>query len=118
MKQREDDFAIRREPLKSLSDEALKERFFELADKIVDPLITLAYRHTTKSIERSVLLRMGISSIDATRVVDLLHEHGWLKKGAGHCVYKLAKAKNISLNEAVEALLEGDGVNEIKRLFV
>ena len=36
---REDDFEERRSHLKDLSDEELKERFWELTEKLVDPLI-------------------------------------------------------------------------------
>jgi D-ornithine 4,5-aminomutase subunit alpha len=55
MKERIDDYQNRREHLKNMSDQELKAYFLELSDKIVDPLLDLAYNHTSKSIERSVL---------------------------------------------------------------
>jgi len=55
---RDDDFNSRREELKNLSDAELKSKFWDLADKIVVPLIDLAKKNTSPSIERSVLLRM------------------------------------------------------------
>jgi D-ornithine 4,5-aminomutase subunit alpha len=39
---REDDFTQRRKHLANLSDEELKQRFWELAEKSVEPLLELA----------------------------------------------------------------------------
>ena len=61
-KVREDDYLKRREHLKDLSDQELKERFWQLAEQAVKPLVDLAYKNTSPAIERSVLLRMGFSS--------------------------------------------------------
>src|SRR6056297_4116586 len=91
---REDDFEERRSHLKDLSDEELKERFWELSEKIVDPLIDLAKTHTSASIERSVLLRMGFNSVDAKAIVNQIMNANLLSKGAGHVVYKLAEREN------------------------
>ena len=60
---RPDDFQERRKHLEGLSEEELEKRFWDLAEKIVDPLLELAYKNTSPSIERSVLLSMGFSSI-------------------------------------------------------
>ena len=62
---RPDDFDTRRAHLRDLSDEELHARFWVLADRIVAPLVDEARTHTTPSIERSVLLRMGLSSVEA-----------------------------------------------------
>ncbi len=62
---RTDNFEERRGHLKNLTDDELKGRFWELAEEIVEPLVDLAKKNTTPSIERSVLLRMGFSSIEA-----------------------------------------------------
>lgn len=67
--ERKDDFQKRREHLADLSDQELKERFWDLADQIVDPLADLAKTHTSPSIERSVLIRMGFNSLDAKAIV-------------------------------------------------
>lgn len=55
MKERIDDYETRRLHLKELSDEDLRLYFLELSEKIVNPLIEMAYKNTSKSIERSVL---------------------------------------------------------------
>lgn len=117
MKERRDDFSIRREHLKNMSDEQLKAYFLELSDKLVDPLLKLAYTNTSKSIERSVLLRMGVSSIDAKVIVDKLDEKDLLRKGAGHCLFILSKDKNISLDEAAKLILEDDGLEYVLEYF-
>ena len=45
--ERADDFERRRAHLKNLSDEALKDRFWDLADQIVAPLVEEARTHTS-----------------------------------------------------------------------
>lgn len=110
---REDDFEIRSKHLKQMSDEELDAYFWKLAEKIVDPLIELAYYHTSPSIERSVLLRMGFSSIEAKEIVNKIEEKGLLPKGAGNIVLKVAKrvkkdyliaGKSIANGEYLEVL--------------
>ncbi|MCF8001124.1 MAG: ornithine aminomutase subunit alpha [Halanaerobiales bacterium] len=96
---REDDFEERRDHLKDLSDEELKEKFWELTEKIVDPLIDLSKTHTSASIERSVLLRMGFNSIDAKAIVNQVIKADLLGKGAGHVVYKLAQKEDRDIKE-------------------
>jgi len=107
-KEREDDFAKRRQHLQTLSDEELHARFWSLVNQIVEPLIEEARSHTTPAIERSVLLRMGFSSIEAKALVDRMHERNLLGHGAGRLVLELAKAKGLSVRVAGEALLAGD----------
>jgi len=114
---RKDDFNERRKHLAHLSDEELEQRFWELAEKIVDPLIDLAYKNTSPSIERSVLLRMGFSSIEAKAIVDGAIDRGLLGKGAGHLVYKLAKEKNMDIREAGLKLANGEMWDEVVALF-
>jgi len=114
---REDDFAERRQKIASLSDEELYRRFWELTGQVVDPLLELGKKNTTPSIERSVLLRMGISSLDAKPIVEGCIDRGLMGKGAGHVVFKLARAKNISLREAGAMLAEGKGWDEAEALF-
>ena len=105
--ERPDDFDQRREKLRAMSDEDLHARFWNLVEKIVDPLVEEARTHTTPSIERSVLLRMGFSSIEARALVDRMLEMQLLGHGAGRLVLELAKGKRISVREAGAALLEG-----------
>ncbi len=114
---RADDFQERRKHLANLTDEELYQRFWKLTEQVVDPLLELGKKNTTPSIERSVLLRMGISSLDAKPVVEGCMDRGLMGKGAGHVVYKLAKAKNISIKEAGSMLAEGKGWDEAVALF-
>ena len=117
MKERIDDFSTRREHLKNLSDQELKAYFLELADKLVDPLLDLAYNHTSKSIERSILLRMGFSSIEAKAITEIISENNLLSKGAGQCVYLLAQKEQITIHEAGLKLQNGDGIDYLMEKF-
>jgi D-ornithine 4,5-aminomutase subunit alpha len=112
---RPDDFAARRARLRALSDEELHGYFWTLAEKLVAPLIEEARTHTTPSIERSVLLRMGFSSLEAKPLVEGMGARGLLARGAGRLVLKLAQAKGISVREAGSALLAGRYWEELGR---
>lgn len=105
--ERTDDFEARRKHLRGLSDEELHARFWMLVDQIVAPLIEEARTHTSPSIERSVLLRMGFSSIEAKALVNRLIKHDQLGHGAGRVILELAKSKGIPVREAGAGLLEG-----------
>ncbi len=112
--ERPDDFEVRRAHLKSMSDEELHAYFWELVDQIVAPLIEEARTHTSPAIERSVLLRMGFSSIESRQLVDQQRKHGLLGHGVGHLILELARTKGISVREAGEALLQGEHWQELK----
>ena len=60
---REDTYLKVRGHLAELTDEQLEARFWELAQRVVDPMVELARTHTSPSIERSVLMRMGVDSL-------------------------------------------------------
>ena len=107
LSERPDDFEQRRGHLREMTDDELHAHFWRLVDQIVAPLIEEARRHTTPAIERSVLLRMGFSSIEAKDLVDLLVERGALGRGAGRLLLEVAKAKGITPREAGAALREG-----------
>jgi len=113
--ERVDDFATRRRHLQQMSDAELHGYFWSLAQKIVAPLIEEARTHTTPSIERSVLLRMGFSSIEAKNLIEQMGKHHLLGHGAGHLVLTLAKAKGLSVRAAGEALLAGHHWKELGR---
>ena len=117
MQERKDDFQDRRQHLKNMSDQELRTYFLELSDKIVDPLLDLAYKHTSKSIERSILLRMGFSSIEAKAIVDHISEHNLLSKGAGHCVYVVSKNKGLGIHEAGLKIQENEYIEYLKEYF-
>ena len=113
--ERPDDFDIRRAHLRNLSDEALHSYFWELVDKITEPLVEEARTHTTPSIERSVLLRMGFSSLEAKTLVERMQKRELLAHGAGRIVLELARSKRISISEAGTALLAGRYWDELPR---
>lgn len=110
-------FEEARAHLADLSDEELKQRFWELTDKIVDPLIELGKTNTTPSIERSVLLRMGFSSVEATAIVDQALKQNLIGKGAGHIVYRIAKENDLTIREAGLALGEGEYWKQVNDSF-
>lgn len=125
---REDDFELRREHLKSLSDDELKERFFMLSEVVTDPLIELAKNSTTPSIKRSVLLRMGFSSIEAKEIVERIIDAGLMGKGAGNVVLRVSEklgtyylttgremAEGLHMDLAIEAFRGGLGNGSQKR---
>lgn len=114
---RSDDYLERRKHLENLSDKELYDRFWKMTEQVVDPLLELGKNNTTPSIERSVLLRMGISSLDAKPIVEGCIDRGLIGKGAGHVVYKLAKARGISIKEAADMLASGNGWDEAVALF-
>ena len=113
--ERADDFSSRRARLRAMSDAELHAYFWSLAEKLVAPLIEEARAHTTPSIERSVLLRMGFSSVEVKMLVDRMGERGLLGHGAGRQLFELAKAKKISVRDAGAALLAGRYWEELPR---
>jgi len=103
-------FEKRRAELHQLSDEQLKARFWELCNQVVDPIVDLARNHTSPSIERSVLLRMGIDSVSSHGVVDRIYEAGLLGKGAGNVLLKLSQKTGKPVREAAAAILEDKNI--------
>ncbi len=114
---RTDDFESRREHLKGLSDEQLKERFWELARQLTDPLLSMGKEYTSPSIERSVLLRMGFSSLEAAALVKGCLEQGLLGHGAGHVVYKMSRSWGLPIRETGLKLLAGEHWEEAQAAF-
>jgi len=96
----------RREELKQMTDEQLKTYFWELCDRLVDPLVDLARTHTSPSIERAVLLRMGVDSLSSQGVVKRIYQAGLLGKGAGHVLLQLAEKRGTDIKGAAAAILE------------
>ena len=97
---RSDDYEARRKALADLSDDALRARFWELTDALVEPLLQAGYGNTSPAVERSVLLRMGFSSVEAGGIVSGCLESGLLGHGAGNVVYRLANARGIGIRAA------------------
>lgn len=114
---REDDFAKRRQHLADLSDAQLKDKFWSLIEEIVDPLLDLAKTHTSPSVERSVLLRMGFSSLEVKPLVEGAIDRGLMGKGVGHVVYRVAKEKNLSVRQAGLEMIEGKHWDDAVQIF-
>ena len=114
---RADDFAERRKNIATLSDKELYDRFWKITTEVVAPLLELGNKNTSPSIERSVLLRMGMSSLETKPIVQGCIDRGLMGKGAGHVVYKLAKSKDVSIKEAGTLLAEGKCWDEVTALF-
>ena len=114
---RADDFEQRRQHIANLTDEELYNRFWEVTAQVVDPLLELGRKNTTPSVERAVLLRMGVSSLDTQKVVEGCMDRGLMGHGAGHCVYKVMKAHDIDAKEAGERMAKGEFWDEVVESF-
>ncbi|MBN1883213.1 MAG: ornithine aminomutase subunit alpha [Deltaproteobacteria bacterium] len=111
--ERADDFEKRRAHLADMSDERLKDYFWELVNTIIQPLVEEAKGHTSPSIERSVLLRMGFSSLEAKALVTMITDRGLLGSGAGRVVYRAAEAADVDVRTAGLKLLDGGLWDEV-----
>lgn len=114
---REDDYGRRRAHLSAMTDEELKKYFWSLAAAITEPCLKLGYENTSPSIERSVLLRMGFSSIEVKPIVEGAMARNLLGHGAGNIVYRLSRQKKIGIREAGLALAQGELWEEAVSLF-
>ena len=95
--------------LAALTDEELEARFWELAQQVVDPLVELARTHTSPSIERSVLMRMGADSPTCMAVVGECEKRGLLGHGCGAVVLCCAREWDVPVAEAARRLAAGEG---------
>ena len=114
---RSDDFEVRRQHLRAMSDEELKTYFWQLAQQVVDPLLEYGRTHTSPSVERSVLLRMGFSSLEAKPMVEYAITNNLIGHGVGNIVYRLAKSENLSIREAGVRLSQGQDWDKAAALF-
>jgi D-ornithine 4,5-aminomutase subunit alpha len=105
---REDTFEHAHQYLSGLTDEELKMRFWSLTQEIVDPLVELARTHTSPSIERSVLMRMGIDTPTCVAIVSECEARGLLGHGAGHVVLVVMRALEIDAPAAARKLADAD----------
>lgn len=99
-------FEERRKQLREMNDEQLKARFWELCGKMVEPMVDYGRKYTSQSIERSVLLRMGIDSVTSQGAVSRIYEAGLLGKGAGHVLLKLSQKLNVDVRAAAKRINE------------
>ena len=90
-----------------MNDEELKTYFWQLAQQVVDPLLEYGRTHTTPSIERSVLLRMGFSSLEAKPLVEYAIANDLIGHGVGNVVY-LSEGQDW---DKAAALFEGGAAN-------
>lgn len=114
---RKDDFNSRKKHLENLTDEELKNYFWDLAHKAVEPMLELAKNNTSPAIERSILLRMGFSSIEAKVLVEKVIDYNLIKKGAGHVVYRYSKLAHLSIRDAGKDLMDDNGWEIVKASF-
>lgn len=116
--ERVDNYLEKRDHLKDLNDEQLKQKFWDLLDQIVTPLVDQAATHTSPAIERSVLLRMGFSSLDCKVLVDRCIEHGLIGKGAGNVILKVANKLGVDYKEAGQRLIDDENLwEDAKAIF-
>jgi D-ornithine 4,5-aminomutase subunit alpha len=101
-------FEQRRSELRQLSDAQLKARFWELCEEVMAPVVDLARTYTSPSIERSILLRMGIDSLSSHGVVDRIYQAGLLGRGAGQVVLEVAAREGTDVRGAATAILESE----------
>ena len=106
---REDTFKEVRAHLAGLSDEQLEGRFWQLTGEITAPLVELARTHTSPSIERSVLMRMGIDSQRCNAIAAECEKRGLLGHGAGHVVLHCSSEWGVPVVEAAAKLAAGEG---------
>jgi D-ornithine 4,5-aminomutase subunit alpha len=99
--------------LATLGDEELYQRFWDLTDQLVAPLLEMAGSHTTPSIERSILLRMGFNSLQANAFIDRCIQAGVIGHGAGALLLTYARQQNIDYQQAFHELMEMDSWPEI-----
>ncbi len=111
--ERKDDFSVRRKHLEKLSDQQLTERFWDLLNQVANPLTEMAKTHTSPAIERSVLLRMGFSSLEAKAIVDKCQQRGLLGKGAGQVVLRAADLSGSPYRQAGLELAQGNLWEEV-----
>ena len=105
---REDTFENAHRHLVGLTDEQLEQRFWGLTQELVDPLVELARTHTSPSIERSVLMRMGIDSPTCIAVVAECEKRSLLGHGAGHVVLVVMQAFDLDAPCAALRLADGE----------
>lgn len=106
---RPDTFREVRQHLADLSDDELEAMFWRLSGECVDPLVQLARTHTSPSIERSVLMRMGLDSLTSQGIVGECVTRGLLGHGAGHVVLVCMQAWGCDATAAAARLVAGDG---------
>ena len=112
---REDTYLQIRGHLAELTDEQLEARFWELAQRVVDPMVELARTHTWPSIERSVLMRMGVDSPTCMAVVGECEKRGLLGHGAGHVVLHCMTTWDCAAPEAARRLAAGEGWDVVEQ---
>ncbi|MBT9130276.1 MAG: D-ornithine 4,5-aminomutase subunit alpha [candidate division WS2 bacterium] len=112
-----DNFSERRKHLVHLSNEELKEHFFKLLEEITEPILDMAKKYSSPSLERSILLRMGFSSLEAQAIVTRALKEDLLGHGAGHLVLRYAELANLPYREAGLKLVKDEGWAELKTFW-
>jgi len=111
---RDDTFHHVRRHLEGLSDEQLEKRFWALTQQIVDPLVAMAGTHTSPSVERSVLMRMGLDSQTCVAIVAECEKRHLLGHGAGHVVLHCMTEWGVEAPTAAAKLAAGEGWDTVE----
>lgn len=110
-------FEAEKQKLEKLSNEELNQLFWKKAEEIVNPLIDLAKTHTSPSIERSVLLRMGFNSLEAKTIVEGVFERELLGKGVGNILLKMSKKAEKDYLTYGKEMVQGSHWDEIEKVY-
>ncbi|MFW5871518.1 MAG: D-ornithine 4,5-aminomutase subunit OraS [bacterium] len=113
----QDKFKTEKAKLDKLTDEELNHLFWKKAEKIVNPLIDLAKTHTSPSIERSVLLRMGFNSLEAKTIVEGIFERDLLGKGAGNILLTMSKEAGKDYLTFGKEMVQGSHWKKIEKRY-
>ena len=114
---RADDFAERRKHIANLTDQELYDRFWALTEQVVAPLLELGRRNTTPSVERAVLLRMGISSLETQKIVEGCMDHSLMKPRRRPCRLQAVQGEESLHSGAGHLLAQGKYWDEAAALF-
>lgn len=80
-------------------------------------MLELAYQNTSPAIERSVLMRMGFSSLEAKILTEKMMDYHLLEHGAGHVLYRYAKMNKLSIRNAGLRLMDTKEMEKIQEEF-
>ena len=110
-------YSQRRTHLADLSEKELEDRFWQLAEQVTAPLVDLARTHTSPSIERSVLLRMGFDSLEAGAIVKKAAAYGLLGRGVGNIVVRYGEREGLAVLDAGRTLARLDNWDDVKSMM-
>lgn len=114
---RTDDFQERRVHLANLTDDQLEARFWELANKLVDPFLKWVTSTPHPPLNVPFCCAWGFLPSKQKPLLTAAIEHNLIAHGAGNVIYRLAKAQNSEIRPAGLALADGKLWDEAEKLF-